>query len=171
MALAYDEGGPVEARHEVPRVDDEREKILARELEELLGEIRVILPGVTVLFAFLLTLPFMDTFATTSAVDRAVYFAAFMAAAGAMILLVAPGAYHRLCGKPYDKALMLRTASRQAIGATGLLAIATTAVVFLVTDVIFSGSLALPVAAATFVGALLVWFGLPLVRRRRYRRG
>jgi predicted membrane channel-forming protein YqfA (hemolysin III family) len=174
MALAFDRRGDGDGggggEPAGPSAAREHDKVLARELEELLAEIRVVLPGVSVLFAFLLTLPFTASFGATSTLDRAVYFVAFLAAAAAMILLVAPSAYHRLGGKPYDKALLLRTATRQAIGAVALLAASITAVVFLVTDMLFARAVALATATATLTGATAAWFVLPLVRRARRRR-
>lgn len=140
---------------------------LDRELDELLAETRVILPGVTVLFAFLLTLPFTSSFQLAHARDKGAYFIAFISSALAMVLLIAESAYHRLRGKPYDKARMLRTSTRQAICAIALLAIAMTSVVFLVTDMVYGGNAALPSAVAMCAFCLALWFGLPLARRLR----
>ena len=84
---------------------DER---LDRELIELLNELRVALPGVQMLFGFLLALPFSVGFEHTSAVDRRVYFVSFLAAAAASVLLIAPSAYHRLTWRQRDKEHLLR---------------------------------------------------------------
>jgi len=155
--MATDEDDPESDQH-----------TLDRQLEELLSEIRVVLPGVTVLFAFLLSLPFASAFqAVTTPIDRAAYFVAFLGTALAMVLLIAQSAYHRLRGKPYDKALMLRTANRQAIAAIALLAVAMAAVIFVVTDVVYPGRIALPLAAGVFAFTLVTWFFLPLARRAR----
>jgi len=143
-----------------PRTQDRR-------LEELLGENRVILPSVTVMFAFLLTIPFTADFSDLTRLDRGAYFVAFLATALAIVFLVGLSAYHRLRGKPYDKARMLLTANRQAIAAIALLAVAMTAVVFLVTDVMYPGRVPAYVATAVLVVALATWFVLPLVRRVR----
>ena len=115
------------------RGDDEREQLQRdRELDEILGELRVVLPGVTVLFAFLLTVPFTGDFLEVDTVDRAAYFLAFISAAVSMVFLVGESAYHRIVGKPYDKARLTRTAGRQAVVGIAALAFALTAVVFLV---------------------------------------
>jgi hypothetical protein len=143
------------------------QEILDRQLTELLGEIRVILPGATVLFAFLLTLPFSSSFSSVSLDDRLGYFTAFMTSALSIILLTAQSAYHQLRGKPYDKALMLRTASRQTLAALILLAISITSVVFLIADVVYPGWIAPPLAAAFLAFIVTLWFVLPLVRRLR----
>jgi hypothetical protein len=163
--------GPFVPAHEEDREaaepSNDHQDILARQLEELQAEIRVVLPGVAVFFGFLLTLPFASGFQTITPIDRGVYFIAFLSTALAMILLMAQAAYHRLRGKPYNKRLMLRTANRQTIAAIALLMIAMPAVVFLVTDVVYVGRVALPLSAGIFAFALAIWFFLPIVRRVR----
>lgn len=152
------------------REPDLRRETLNRELTELLAETRVVLPGVTVVFAFLLTVPFQVGFAQTTALQRGAYFVAFLLSAFAMIFLTAGTAYHRLRGKPYDKARMLRTASRQAILAISLFAGAMGAVVFLVTDYLYAGRVALAATAGVVGVAAVVWFFIPLLRRARHDR-
>ncbi len=144
-------------------------KELDTRLDELSGELRVVIPGATVLFAFLLTLPFASGFADLDAADRAAYFVAFLATALAVVLLLGESAYHRLRGHPYDKGRMLRTASRQAVAALGLLAVALTAVVFLVAGVVYDRRVALVTAALVLLTAVATWFALPLSRRLRSR--
>ncbi|MDP8953388.1 MAG: DUF6328 family protein [Actinomycetota bacterium] len=142
-----------------------------RELDEFLGEVRVVLPAVTVLFAFLLTIPFTARFELLSRVSRTAYFVAFITTATAIVLLLGETGYHRLRSKPYDKDRMLRTSSRQAIAALALLAVALSAVVFLVTSVLYGSGAA--VAFTGFLGLLAVgtWFVLPLQRRWSAPRG
>jgi len=137
-------------------------------LVELLDELRVILPGVTVLFAFLLAVPFHDRFDQVSAGARAAYFLGFGCTALALVLLVGESAYHRLRGKGYDKTRMLRTTSHQAVAALGLLAVAVSAVSFLVTSVLYGTGVATAAAAGLFGFAIAVWFALPLWRRFRH---
>jgi len=97
-------------------VPEERDERLNRELIELLNELRVALPGVQVLFAFLLVLPFQRRFGELGPGDRAVYFTAFLCTALASALLIAPSAYHRLRFREHDKDHMLRprTGSRSS---------------------------------------------------------
>ena len=153
-----------EADREAGRDPGER---LDRELIELLNELRVALPGIQVLFAFLLTVPFTQRFAALSGVQRDVYFAAFLATGVASVLLMAPTAYHRIRWRQYDKERMLRTANRLAIGGMLCLASAIAAVVFLIADLLFSSAAGALASAA--ISALLawLWFGLPLSRRIR----
>lgn len=139
---------------------------LDRELSELSNEIRVVLPAVTVLFAFLLTVPFSARFNTADDVSRAAYFLAFLSSAASVVMLVGESAYHRLAGQPYDQARLMRTASRQAVAGIGLLAVALAAVVFLVTDVLFPSAVAVGVTAGTVLLAAATWLAPPLSRRQ-----
>jgi uncharacterized protein DUF6328 len=138
-----------------------------RELIELLNELRVALPGVQVLFAFLLTVPFTQRFSQVTEVERDVFFGSFLCTAVATAFLIAPSAYHRIRFRAGDqeKERMLFTANRLAIVGTVFLALAITGVVFLITDLLF-GSLMTALVTAAAVGLIAwLWYGLPLTRR------
>jgi Family of unknown function (DUF6328) len=144
---------------------DER---LNRELIELLNELRVILPGVQVLFAFLLTVPFTNRFNQITEAQRQVFFVTFLLTAVATGLLIAPSAYHRLRWRQHDKEQMLRTSNRLAIGGMAFLAAALTGAVYLVTDLIFEAAAAVSlVTAAAVFFYVWFWYGLPMMRRIR----
>ena len=147
--------------------EESRDERLDRELIELLNELRVVLPGVQVLFAFLLAVPFSQRFEQLTAVQEDVFFAAFLCTAVATALLIAPSVYHRLRWRKRDKDQILRTSNRLAIAGTAFLAAAIVAVVYLVTDLIYGAvtSLVVTLAAAAMFGWL--WYGIPLVRRWR----
>jgi predicted membrane channel-forming protein YqfA (hemolysin III family) len=147
--------------------DESRDERLDRELIELLNELRVVLPGVQVLFAFLLAVPFSQRFEQLTAVQEDVFFAAFLCTAVATALLIAPSVYHRLRWRKRDKDQILRTSNRLAIAGTAFLAAAIVAVVYLVTDLIYGAvtSVVVTLAAAAMFGWL--WYALPLVRRWR----
>jgi Family of unknown function (DUF6328) len=138
---------------------------LDRELIELLNELRIALPGVQVLFAFLLAVPFANGWTRVTDLQRDVFFVAFLATATASILLIAPSAYHRLRWREGDKEQMLRTSNRLAIAGTIFLAIGMTAVVFLISDILFQGWWAALSAALVGGGFAWFWYGLPLSRR------
>ena len=146
---------------------EERSERLDRELIELLNELRVALPGVQVLFAFLLTVPFTQRFARVSRVQEDAYFASFLCAALATVLLIAPSAYHRLQWRQKDKEHMLVVANRLAIAGTVFLALAVTGSVFFVTDFLFGGLATGIVTGLTAGFFTWFWYGLPLVRRLR----
>jgi hypothetical protein len=138
-----------------------------RELIELLNELRVALPGVQVLFAFLLTVPFSQGFAKVTLVQQKVYFTAFLCAATATVFLMAPTTYHRIQWRARDKERMLRTSNWFALVGMVFLALSIVCVVFVITDFLFGGWLT-PVATAASAGVYAgLWFVLPLTRRVR----
>jgi Kef-type K+ transport system membrane component KefB len=154
----------------VPESEEDRHN---RELIELLNELRVALPGVQVLFAFLLAVPFANGFPKLSPLDRDVFFVAFIATALSTVCLIAPSSYHRLRWRQRDKERLLHISNVLTIIGLFLLAIAITATVFVITDFLFHHSWA--AAFTAFVGAtfLVLWYGLPLgaaIRDQRTRR-
>jgi len=150
-------------------MSESRDERLDRELIELLNELRVALPGVQMLFGFLLAVPFSQRFDSITTTQRSVYYATFMATAAATIFFIAPTAYHRLRFRQRDKEQMIQTSSRLTIVGTACLAAALSGAVFLVTDLLFH-TVATAVAAAATAGLLLwFWYGLPLWRRARDR--
>ena len=145
--------------------DDER---LDRELIELLNELRVVLPGVQVLFAFLLTVPFTNRFQSITDTQEQIFFVTFLLTMVATGLLIAPSAYHRLRWRRHDKEQLLVTSNRLAISGMVVLALALSGAVFLVSDVLFESIAAVTlVTAATVVFLFWFWYGLPLMRRIR----
>jgi len=138
-----------------------------QELIELLNELRVALPGVQVLFAFLLTVPLSSRFSTLTDIQRDVYYVAFLSTAFASGLLMAPTSYHRIRWRQDDKERMLQTANRFAILGTALLAVAVASVVFLISDVLFGLPLAALFTAPVAAFLAWAWFGIPLFRRVR----
>jgi hypothetical protein len=143
-----------------------------REWTELLSEVRVVLPGVQLLFAFLLTAPFTDRFTKITPSVHAVFLASFFATTAACAFLIAPSVYHRLHWRRdvVDKEEMLRTCNRLAIAGVTLLALAMSAAVFVCASLVFFAD-AIPIvaSAATLVGFGWLWFLLPLSRRWRER--
>ena len=96
----------------MPESDEQRHN---RELIELLNELLVALPGVQVLFAFLLAVPFANGFPKLHGVDRDIFYAAFIATALSTVLLIAPSSYHRLRWRQHDKKRMLRVSNALTI--------------------------------------------------------
>ena len=107
---------------------------LDRELIELLNELRVALPGVQVLFAFLLAVPFSQRFAETTELQRDAYMAALLSTLAGSVFLIAPSAYHRIRFRDRDKEALLLISNVFAIIGMVFLAVGMTAVVFLVTS-------------------------------------
>lgn len=146
----------------MPETEKER---VDRELIELLNELRVALPGIQVLFAFLLVVPFQQGFAQVSPVERGLYFVAFVATAAASILLIAPSTYHRIRFRDSDKERMLRSSNRLFLAGTALLGVAIATVAFLIADVLFGEAVGAISATVTGVVIAGFWFGLPLGRK------
>ena len=144
--------------------ENQRER-LDRELIELLNELRVVLTGVQVLFAFLLILPFTDRFQELVPTQQLMFAVAFTVTATASVLLMAPTAYHRIRFRQQDKERMLRWANRFTITGVCLLAIAIGTIVLLVIDVIYELRAAAAVAGAVTALIAWAWFALPLSRR------
>jgi len=148
------------------RDDEEPEaERVNRELDQLLGELRVAMPGVQVLFAFLLAVPFQQRFAQVTEFQRDVYFMTLLASAAASALFVAPTAYHRLMFRERGKPRLVALSSKLALAGLACLAVAMNGAVLLVTDVIFGRTTAVVTVAATATLFVGLWFVLGLVRR------
>ena len=152
----------------VPDGESER---LNRELIELLNELRVALPGVQVLFAFLLTIPFSNGYPRLSELDRDVYFAALVATLVSTALLITPSAYHRFLFRQHDKEQLLATSNRLTIAGLGVLAVAMTCSIFVISDIIFGWAMTAVVTALTALLFASFWYALPLWRRLQQDRG
>ena len=145
--------------------DETHEERVNRELIELLNELRVALPGVQVLFAFLLAVPFSQRFADVTDLQKDAYMVALLSTLAGSVFLIAPTAYHRIRFRDRDKEALLRISNVFAIVGVVCLAIGMTAVVFLVTDLIFKAATTALVTAGTAALFATVWFVLPLVRK------
>jgi hypothetical protein len=142
--------------------DESTEDRHHRELIELLNELRVALPGVQVLFAFLLAVPFANGFPRLGKLDRDIFFVAFIATALATALLIAPSSYHRLRWRQHDKERLLVISNWLTIAGLVCLAVAITSTVFMITDFLFHRAWAATFTAFIAACFLLLWYGLPL---------
>jgi Family of unknown function (DUF6328) len=148
----------------MPESESSRER-LDRNLEQLMTELRVAMPGVQILFAFLLSVPFTQRFGETTSFQRDMYLVSLVAAGVATGFLIAPTAYHRLTFRRGEKRHLVFTANRWVIVGLGALAVSMDAAVLLVADFLFDSAVAIVVTAG--LGALFVglWFVFPLLRR------
>jgi hypothetical protein len=145
--------------------DETETERLDRNLGELLQELRVALPGVQVLFAFLLTIPFNQRFALLTTAQERIYLGTLLSTTVAAVLLIAPTAYHRLNFRKQQKGQLVFVANRLAIIGLGFLALAMTGVVLLVTDFLFSTVVTVICTTAAALLFITFWYGLPLMRR------
>jgi ABC-type Mn2+/Zn2+ transport system permease subunit len=143
---------------------------LNQEWGELVEEHRLAMPGVQVLFGFLLVLPFQNRFERLTTNQEYVYFSALVCATIAVVLLIAPTAAHRIRWRQADKEALLRMATRTAIAATVFMASAMTASVYLITDYLFGEPATAVVTALVAAAFILFWYGFPLWRRFKDQR-
>lgn len=147
--------------------DDQR---LDRNLGELLQELRVALPGVQVLFAFLLAVPFQQNFTKITSFQEKVYFATLLCTAISAALLISPTAYHRLTFHLQQKRELVIVSNRLAIAGLGFLSLAMTGAIMLITDVLFGAVATVVFSVASLTMFIVLWGVLPLRRRLRLGR-
>src|ERR671932_769280 len=148
---------------DVDRDESEKER-LDRNLGELLGELRVALPGVQVLFAFLLTVPFQQGFTKATPFEKSIYLVTLITTAMAAAFLIAPSSLHRLEFRRDDKRFVVFSANRLAIAGFAFLGVAMTCATLLVTHYLYgtAAAVATTIAAGTLFFGL--WYAVPLAR-------
>lgn len=151
--------------------DETEGERLDRNLSELLQELRVALPGVQVLFAFLLAVPFQQGFQDITNFQRDVYFATLIFTAAAAVMLISPSAYHRVTFRYQQKRQLVFYANRFSIVGLAFLALAMTGAIMLITDVLFSATATVVVSGLAAIAFGFFWFALPLQRRLRLAAG
>jgi Flp pilus assembly protein TadB len=147
--------------------DETEKERLDRNMTELVGELRVALPGVQVLFAFLLTVPFNQRFSQVTSFDETIYLITLLSTAVATALLLAPSALHRIEFRQDDKEHIVRAANRYAIAGFAALMVAVTGAVLLVTHFLYSDTTAYIATIAVGVLLVLCWYVMPTLRRLR----
>jgi Family of unknown function (DUF6328) len=151
-------------RHpETGREETESER-LDRNLQEMLGELRVALPGVQVLFAFLLVVPFNQRFASVTQFQKTVFFATLLFTAASTVCLIAPTVHHRLEFRQQDKSRIVHTGNRIVVLGLLLLAVAMTGAVLFVTDFLYGSTTTIVVAAGVGAAFAVFWYAIPLRR-------
>ena len=141
--------------------DEER---VDRNLLELLNELRVALPGVQVLFGFLLIVPFSQGFPDVTAFQEKSYFVVLLCTAAASAFLIGPSMHHRIEFREQDKEHIVLVANRMAIVGLTFLALAMIGVMMLITDVLFDAAATAIVTAVTAITFALLWYAIPLRR-------
>ena len=156
--------GQTESKPDTRRDESEAER-LDRNLTELLNELRVALPGVQVLFAFLLAVPFSQRFSELQPYQEKIYFGTLICSAAATAFLIAPSAHHRVEFRMKDKPYIVSMANRLALVGLALLALSMTGVVLLITNLLYDTAATVIVTTATALVFALLWYGIPLRRR------
>ena len=138
-----------------------------RNLVELLQEVRVVQTGVQILFGFLLTIAFQPKFEKLSSFQKGVYLGTLVAAATTLIMLTAPTSWHRILFRQGDKEHLVRVANRFTVIGLASMGLTMIGVVLLLSDISFPPALTAGVTAAAVIACSVLWYALPLVRRRR----
>jgi Family of unknown function (DUF6328) len=147
--------------------DKAREKEeLDRKLDELSGELRLILPAVTVMLASLLTVPFQNGWSKVKTIGTGAYFVAFVSTVLAVVLLVGETAFHHIGGRPYNKARLIRVVRRNVRMALALLCVALVSITLVITGVVYSEPVAYAMSSLVACFAAVVWLVMPVWRRR-----
>jgi hypothetical protein len=149
--------------------DETEEERLDRNLGELLQELRVALPGVQVLFAFLLAVPFQQNFTKISEFEKKIYFATLLLTALSAALLIAPSAYHRITFRYQQKYRLVFISNKLAIAGLTTLALAMTCAILLITDILFGTVATIVTTCFALTVFIVLWLLLPLRRRLKYR--
>lgn len=136
-----------------------------RELIELLNELRVALPGVQVLFAFLLAVPFSNGYRTITHFEKIAFFVSLCATAVSSALLIATPSIHRLRFRADDKEKIVIAGNRLAIAGFFVLAIAMVAALVTVTSFLFGKSIGIATAASLTAIIVVLWYGIPFWMR------
>ncbi|MEA2367054.1 MAG: hypothetical protein QOE69_2772 [Thermoleophilaceae bacterium] len=144
--------------------DETEKERLDRNLDELLSELRVALPGVQVLFAFLLVVPFNQRFPELTSFQQTTYFVTLLLATAASACLIAPTAHHRIEFRAQDKKRIVFGATRLAIVGLTLLALAMSGAVMLITDFIYATTTVAITTAAVLLLFALLWYAIPIKR-------
>jgi hypothetical protein len=147
------------------RSDSERKR--DRQMIELLNELRVALPGVQILFAFLLTVPFTQRFPDLTGFQRDVFYVTLLATTLSAACLIAPSSAHRLRFHQNERTWLIESANVLMIVGLGFLAIAIGAAFLLITDVMFDGLRVWLYSAVVWLVILGLWFARPLSRHFR----
>ncbi len=142
-----------------------------RNLSELLGELRVALPGVQVLFAFLLVVPFSTRFDEASSFQEKIYFATLVCTVLASACLIAPSMHHRIEFRQGDKEHIVKVASRLMIVGMTLLALGMTGAMILITDFLFGAAATGITAGVVVLAFAILWYAMPLRRLHKLSTG
>jgi len=146
-----------------PGVPDEPEQVrLARNMGELLQELRVAQAGVQILFGFLLSVVFTDRFHDASGFEKSLHLSAVALAVAATALLTAPAAWHRLLFRTGSRERILTVGNRFVLVGLVCLALAITSTVALIAKVVYGGIAMAVMGVLCLLIFGILWFAMPL---------
>lgn len=136
-----------------------------RQMLELLNELRIALPGVQILFAFLLTVPFAQGFQRVTSTQRTLFYATLLATAASTICLIAPSATHRLRFHKGDRPFIVESANKYLIAGLVFLGLAIVLALTMVTDFLYDSWVVWAAPGGVALAVVGIWFVRPLLRR------
>jgi hypothetical protein len=151
------------------RRGESEEQRLDRNLMELLQELRVAIPGIQVLFAFLLVVPFQQHWNQVTSFERTVYYVTLLLTAASSLCMIAPTARHRMRFRELDKRWVVETSNRLAIAGLAFLAGAICGVLMLITHFVYDSTLTAVVVSVFALLCAWFWFIAPFARDLRQR--
>ena len=160
--------GP-DSEHAKRRGESEEER-LDRNLSELMQELRVAIPGIQFLFAFLLVVPFQQGWVDVTDFEKRVYYVTLLCTVSSSVCLIAPSARHRIRFRELDKKWIVQSSNRLAIAGLVFLGLAMFGVILLVSQVVYGGTPAILAASGVFAAISWFWFLAPVVRETRDER-
>jgi len=163
------DGPPASQSEGARRRGETEEERLDRNLGELLQELRVALPGIQVLFAFLLVVPFQQGWATVTDFEQTIYYVTLLLTAASSVCLIAPTARHRIRFRDLDKEWLVETSNRLTLAGLALLGLAIAGALLLIAHVVYDSEVAIVTTLVVIVAVCWYWFAAPLLRELRDR--
>jgi len=141
---------------------------LSTKIDEMLTEARVVLPGAQALLGFQLTVVLTRTFEQLPAASKLVHAAALMLVALAVILLMAPAAFHRIAFRGEDSEDFHRIGSRFVVAATLPLAMGIAGDLYVAVGKIAEKNVfGIAAALAAMIVLAALWYVQPYLLRRK----
>ena len=137
-----------------------------RQLNELLSELRVVLPGAQILLAFLFTVPFATRFGKVDRVEKGALFLSLLATVAATVLLLTPSVYHRVRWQRGGKGDVVLMAHRFFLLGSACLAVGLGSAIFCVSDFLYGDLAGWLCASGLMLLVLLAWCAAPSLRSR-----
>ncbi len=147
--------------------DESQQQKLARNMAELLQELRVAQTGVQILFAFLLSVTFTNRFASATTLQRATLIVTILLTTVSAALLIAPAAWHRVYFRQGRRTDIIAWGNRFALAGLAALAAAMSGAVLLATDIVVGDAVAIVLGVCSLVLFTILWLVLPLANRAR----
>jgi hypothetical protein len=148
----------------------DKEQSLEVRIEQALTELRVVLPGAQALFGFQFAAVLTESFMRLPTALKGMHLASLSVVAAAVVMLIAPAAYHRIAAAGNAEESVLRYAVRLMLPAQGLLALGLVGDAYITMRMIFETPIvAISVAIIALMTFATLLYAVPLVARARHR--